>query len=140
MSGGSMDYICWKIEEYSERLADKELMELAKDMAKVFHDAEWWECADIGEGRYRKTVAEFKKKWFEASREERLLHYIDDAVYDLKLALGMGDTCNDCKNFEPVDDYGNCCYCNGRMTHKLDKVCKHFATKVVDDEQSNKPV
>ena len=47
MSGGSMDYISYRIEEYSADLCDHELTDLAKDMAEVYHDAEWWHSGAI---------------------------------------------------------------------------------------------
>ena len=53
MSGGSMDYISYRIEEYSEDLCEHELTDLAKDLAKVYHDAEWWHSGDICEETYR---------------------------------------------------------------------------------------
>lgn len=81
MSGGSMDYISYRIEEYSEDLCDLELADLAKDMAKVYHDAEWWHSGDICEETYRKTVAKFKKKWFGSDRELRLKGYVTE-IFD----------------------------------------------------------
>ncbi len=81
MSGGSMDYICFQIAKYSEDLCDLELADLAKDLAKVYHDAEWWHSGDICEETYRKTVAKFKKKWFGSDRELRLKGYVTE-VFD----------------------------------------------------------
>ena len=48
MSGGSMNYACYTIEEQA-RYLDRELIDIAKDMAKLFHDAEWWHSSDIDE-------------------------------------------------------------------------------------------
>lgn len=65
MSGGSYDYKSYVIEEYyAGRMYDLELDEMMKDLVKVLHDVEWWQSGDIDEEDYRKTVDEFKKKWF----------------------------------------------------------------------------
>ena len=80
MSGGSMNYAYEKIEEFASELCDKEMEELATDMAKIFHDAEWWHSADYGEETYRKSVSVFKKKWLETTRYERLKGYIDEII------------------------------------------------------------
>lgn len=84
MSGGSMDYIGGKIDAYAKDLKDLELIDLARDLAKVFHDAEWWDCGDIGEDDYRKTVSEFKAKWFKVGRDERIMGYIDKIFNEAK--------------------------------------------------------
>ena len=88
MSGGSHDYICYKIEEYCVgEMQDAELNDLMKSLVPVLHDLEWWQSGDIGEEGYRKTVAEFKKKWFHESREERLIDYVDNSIYNLRKDL-----------------------------------------------------
>jgi len=84
MSGGSMDYVCWKIEEWAGSLKDRELTDLAMDLAKVFHDAEWCQSCDIGEDDYRKTVSEFKAKWFNGDRNERITGYIEQIFSEAK--------------------------------------------------------
>lgn len=81
MSGGSMGYICFRMEEYSADLCDLELEDLAKDLAEVYHDAEWWHSGDICEETYRKTVAKFKQKWFGSDRELRLKGYVTE-IFD----------------------------------------------------------
>lgn len=128
MSGGSMDYFSYEMEKYCSELKDKELVELAKDMAKLFHDKEWADSGDTSEGDWNKSVIEFKKKWFEAPREERLLRYIDEAVGELKFTLGLGSMCKDCKNFEDEDkgDYGRCCYHQMYLIHGYEKACERF--------------
>lgn len=73
MSGGAYDYECYRFEEqYTGRMHDAEMNELVKDLYAVLHDVEWWQSDDIGEDSYRKTLREFKKKWFKTDREERL--------------------------------------------------------------------
>ena len=81
MSGGSYNYIYSTLSQECEgQMHDAELNELIKDLCKVLHDLEWWQSCDISEKDYRKTVAEFKKKWFQGSREVRLKGYIDEQL------------------------------------------------------------
>lgn len=85
MSGGSHGYICYRIEEeLCGQMYDAELNDLMKDIVELAHDLEWYDSSDISEESYKKTVAEFKRKWFKAKREDRLKVYIDDAVEKLR--------------------------------------------------------
>lgn len=80
MSGGSYSYMCYRIEyEYVGRMFDDQLDEMMKDLCKVLHDLEWWRSSDFDEDSYRKTVTEFKKKWF----KQRLM-YKDKSNQSLK--------------------------------------------------------
>lgn len=128
MSGGSMNYFYSQMEEYCDRLGDRELNELARDLCKLFHDREWFDSSDYGEGTWNKSVSDFKKKWFETPREERILRYINDAMGEIKFQFGIGDMCKDCNNFkgEKDDSYGDCCFCNGYLAHGYEKACEHF--------------
>ena len=85
MSGGSMNYVCYTIEEQSRHREDRELIDIAKDMAKLFNDAEWWNSSDIDEKDYRETVKWFKDKWLRNGNvDERLRGYIDQIFDDAK--------------------------------------------------------
>ena len=85
MSGGSMNYACYTIEEQARYLEDRELIDIAKDMSKLFHDAEWWHSNDIDEKDYRETVKWFKDKWLRIGNvDERLRGYIDQIFDDAK--------------------------------------------------------
>ena len=85
MSGGSMNYAYCTIEEQAIYLGDRELVDIAKDMAKLFHDAEWWHSSDIDEKDYRETVKWFKDKWLRSEKvDERLRRYIDQIFDDAK--------------------------------------------------------
>lgn len=65
MSGGSCDYICYRIEEtLVGKMNDPVMDELVKDFVGVAHDLEWWQSDDYSENTYRKTVEDFKAKWF----------------------------------------------------------------------------
>lgn len=98
MSGGSYNYICYKLSDECEgRMYDAELDELIKDLAEVLHDLEWWQSADTDEERYRNTVRSFKTKWFIAdARERNLEKIINEKTENLRAELiemigGKGD-------------------------------------------------
>ena len=69
MSGGHYNYMYCRIEdEYVDRMYDSQLNEMMKDLCKLLHDLEWWQSCDTGEDTYRRTVTEFKKKWFKQTK------------------------------------------------------------------------
>lgn len=69
MSGGSYNYVYCQVEnECVGRMFDRQLDEMMKDLVKVLHDLEWWRSSDFDEDSYRKTVTEFKKKWFKQTK------------------------------------------------------------------------
>lgn len=78
MSGGSMNYICYQVEEQADYMGDRELIELVKDVAKLMHDREWYLSADYGEDDWKESARLFKQKWFGSSREERLKPMIEE--------------------------------------------------------------
>lgn len=80
MSGGSMDYVYYHVDEAASMCEDMELAELLRDAALVLHDEEWWRSSDYSEDRYRKTLAEFKDKWFKSNRADRLKGYVDGEI------------------------------------------------------------
>jgi hypothetical protein len=81
MSGGSLNYISYTIEEaLVGKMEDPELNDLVKDVAQLSHDLEWYKSGDTGEDDYKKSVAMFKKKWFKTSRKERLDTLIDQRI------------------------------------------------------------
>ena len=88
MSGGSYSYkFCVVDDYYVGAMYDEELNEMMKDLVKVLHDVEWWQSCDIGEESYRKTVKEFKDKWFNADRGERLKPIIDRRINEVRTEL-----------------------------------------------------
>lgn len=81
MSGGSYDYIYYKLEEECNgRMHDAEMNDLIIDLVEVLYDLEWWQSGDTGEQRYRETLAKFKKKWLNGDRKVRLKTYIDKQI------------------------------------------------------------
>ena len=96
MSGGSHNYVCYKIEEYLVgNMYDKELDDLMKDIVELAHDLEWMDSGDSSV--YPETVKKFKKKWFKSNRTERLKGYIDETISDTKKQLYamIGETDDD---------------------------------------------
>ena len=81
MSGGSYNYIYSRLsDECENRMYDAEMNDLIKDLCEVLHYLEWWQSGDTSEEEYRKTLSEFKKKWFKGDREQRLKGYIDEQI------------------------------------------------------------
>lgn len=88
MSGGSMGYLYANIEDQAVgSMLDPELDDLMADVAKLVQKLEWFTSGDSSEDAYRKTVLEFKKKWFETDPCERLKSYVDQELDKVKKTL-----------------------------------------------------
>lgn len=88
MSGGSCNYICYKIEEeLVGRMEDPELDDLMADIVKLACSLEWYLSADTGRDTYLKDVKEFKNKWLHGDRNARLKSYIDKELSNTKEKL-----------------------------------------------------
>lgn len=88
MSGGSHDYICYKLSNECEgRMYDAEMNDLIKDLCEVLHDLEWWQSGDYSEDQYRETLVKFKAKWLKGDRSNRLRGYIDDQIDAVRCQL-----------------------------------------------------
>ena len=46
MSGGHLNYFCHSLEEHIGDFGDRELDDLVKDLAELFHDREWYLSGD----------------------------------------------------------------------------------------------
>jgi hypothetical protein len=96
MSGGSYEYIYEKVDDwYVGRMFDSELDEMMKDLVPLLHDLEWWQSGDISEEDYRKSVTNFKGKWFRSvpnARISRISNIIENVksqlIRQLDLAAG----------------------------------------------------
>lgn len=136
MSGGSMNYFYLGLEEHQNRLGDRELNDLVHDLAKVFHDREWFESGDISEGEYNKTVMDFKDKWFtDGGTNERREKYIQDAIEELRNDLCMSlSYCKDCAKWtrhEQYENYGKCEKEKTCLTHGYERPCPDFKKREV---------
>lgn len=87
MSGGSMDYVCYQVEDAASMTHDPEFAEMLRDASNVLHDEEWWTSCDTSKKTYLKTLAAFKAKWFCGDRDERLKGYIDKDIDKLREEL-----------------------------------------------------
>ena len=85
-----MDYAYHRISEMADDyVEDKEIKELMNDLSELMHDLEWWLSGDYGKGQYEESLANFKKKWFGESRDERLLKYIEESLDEMKVNLRL---------------------------------------------------
>lgn len=102
------------------------------DIAKLYHDREWYLSGDTGLGKWRKSVMEFKAKWFtKTGRDGRFEKYIHKAVKDLRNDLGLNDhkRCETCKSFTPEQDgYGCCPFHRGCLMNNYE-VCEEWEQK-----------
>lgn len=134
MSGGSLNYFYSQLEEHAGDFGDKELDELVKDLAGLFHDREWYLSADTGVGDWRKARDTFKAKWFtEHGRQERIEAYLAALAKEVRDAFGIGkDYCENCGhwyNSEKHDgEYGDCEKHKGCLWHRLEN-CEEFIAK-----------
>lgn len=85
MSGGSHNYIYNKIDqELVGQMEDIELDDLMKDISYLADGLEWYHSSDISKESYFAMVKEFKAKWFESPREERLKQYVNNKLDDVQ--------------------------------------------------------
>ena len=108
MSGGSLNYFYSQLEDHAGDFDDRELDDLVKDLAQLFHDREWFLSSDTNEGSWRESRDSFKKKWFkDGARQERIEQYLADIRKDVLDSFGLSDEyCKLCKHWtkekEPV--------------------------------------
>lgn len=103
MSGGSMGYLYASIEDQAVGcMMDPELDDLMADVAKLLHDLEWYSSGDYSKDTYRRTVLEFKEKWFQSDRKKRLFGYVNQEIDNLKRTL-----CDMIGDMEVKSDGGN---------------------------------
>lgn len=113
MSGGSLDYFYNSLEEHVGDFGDKELDELVKDLAELFHDREWYLSSDTGIGEWTESMDNFKAKWFTKSgRQKRIEKYLEDLKREVMASFGFEkEYCISCKHWrrwEKSDRYGAC--------------------------------
>jgi hypothetical protein len=70
MSGGSYDYIGFKIRQFADSLRDssstkhrQEFQEILNDLAKAAHDIEWADSADYSQEMADHALNKFFGKW-----------------------------------------------------------------------------
>lgn len=124
MSGGSLNYFYSYLEEHEKDLGDKELNELVHDLAKLFHDREWYLSADTCEGAWNEARDKFKTKWFtEHGRQERIEQYLSEIADEVREMFGISTKyCRDCKHWTPEKDgvYGQCEFADRYLNHRCE--------------------
>lgn len=133
MSGGSLDYFYSRLEEHIGDFKDKELDDLVKDLAQLFHDREWYLSSDIGEGEWDEARDNFKKKWFaEGARQERIEQYLEEVKQEVLQSFGVTNKyCRDCKYWTAPDKnhtYGKCSEHSSCLWHPCD-TCEDWEEK-----------
>lgn len=73
--------------EPSNAFEDKEISELVWDVFELIHDLDWYKSYDTCEETYLKKKEEFKKKWFQTSRKDRIKRIIDETLNETKEEL-----------------------------------------------------
>lgn len=134
MSGGSMNYICYQVEEASRCFNNPQIRELVKDVSKLLHDKEWADSGDYCVGEYNKTEKEFCEKWL-CNHNETLTAIVSNEIEGVRNTLlaciGLGKYCKDCvrwKKEKGESDYGRC---------KEDKWLTHGYEFACDDWSDN---
>ena len=123
MSGGSLNYFYGMLEEHVGDFGDRELDELVKDLATLFHDREWFLSSDTCEGNWNEARDKFKAKWFtETGRQERIERYLSDLTEEVRRSFGIRPKyCKDCGHFTPEkkgSDYGKCDFETRCLMHR----------------------
>lgn len=80
MSGGSMDYACWKVSNIAEMEEDPIIKNLLKDLSDYLHAEEWCRSGDTGKESYEKARKTFKEKWLDTPID--LKPYVDKELSD----------------------------------------------------------
>lgn len=124
MSGGSLGYFYSDLESHVGDFGDRELDDLVKDLAKLFHDREWYLSSDTCEGSWVEARDNFKKKWFAPdSRKDRIDKYLDDIKTEVLKSFGLSDKyCKNCDHWTQEEEegspYGWCDKTKGHMMHR----------------------
>lgn len=122
MSGGHLNYFYSELDDHVGDFGDKELDELVKDLAKLFHDREWYLSADTGIGNWNEARDAFKAKWFTAhGRQERIEKYLAEVTEEVRRSFGISDKyCKACKYWKPDKDslYGRCKFQTCCLAHR----------------------
>ena len=139
MSGGSLDYFYSLLEEHVGDFGDRELDDLVKDMAQLFHDREWFLSGDTCEGSWNEARDRFKKKWFsEVGRRCRIEQYLNDIKEEMLKSFGLSDRyCINCGRWTPEGEtsaYGDCLLKNRCLMHRYES-CGEFVKREVCNDQ-----
>lgn len=129
MSGGHLNYFYLQLEEHVGDFGDRELDDLVKDLAELFHDREWYLSGDTGEGDWREARDAFKAKWFtEYGRRDRIEKYMKQLSSEVFDSFGFGNHCYDCVEWTEEEGsgyYGRCNLNKNCLMHRSEH-CDQF--------------
>lgn len=131
MSGGSLNYFYCELESHIGDFEDKELDDLVKDLAQLFHAREWYLSSDTCEGSWNEARDAFKEKWFkDGARKDRIEKYLTDLKKEVLCSLGLSkEYCQNCKHWEKENSsdskYGNCEFHTTCLMHRSE-TCERF--------------
>lgn len=130
MSGGSLDYFSFQMENHVGDFGDKELDDLMKDLAELHHEREWFVSGDTGEGDWNEARDRFKRKWFsDNGRAARIEKYLAEISKEIRGSFGLALYCRDCANWKQESNmrhFGRCKYKTGYLVHRSDTACNKF--------------
>lgn len=139
MSGGSLNYFYSQLEEHIGDFGDRELDDLVKDLAELFHDREWYLSSDTGEGDWREARDAFKAKWFtEVGRKDRIEKYLKQLSSEVFDSFGFGNYCRDCVEWTARDGneyYGRCNLEKNCLTHRSEH-CEQFEARGISNDRT----
>jgi len=121
MSGGALEYFFGRLEDHVGDFKDRELDDLVKDLAELFHVREWYLSGDTCEGDWRESRDAFKAKWFtKLGRQKRIEKYLDELKEEMLDSLGLNKRyCQTCKHWKPHGGcYGQCEYTTEYLSHR----------------------
>lgn len=95
MSGGSLNYFYNDLEDHVGDFGDKELDDLVKDLAELFHDREWFLSGDTGEGEWREDRDNFK----------HACSFVDFINEQPNADVAEVVRCKNCKHWDRYDEY-----------------------------------
>ena len=130
MSGGSLNYFYTDLKEHVGDFEDKELDELVKDLAELFHAREWYLSADTCKGDWVEARDAFKAKWFtEHGRQERIELYLTEISDEVREAFGISNKrCEKCKHWKEKEGsvyYGKCEFEKTCLMHRSES-CRRW--------------
>lgn len=95
MSGGRFDYkdsalrteiFGWG-DKFTNVFEDREISELVWDVLDLIHDFDWYKSGDTCEETWLKKKKEFKQKWFDTLRKDRIKSIVNKAFEESKNEL-----------------------------------------------------
>ena len=135
MSGGSLNYFYSSLQDHAGDFGDKELNELVRDLADLFHDREWYLSSDTCEGDWNEARDAFKEKWFTAhGRADRIEKYLVEFTDEVRQTFGISNkycqTCAHWKKEERNVRYGKCEFEKHCLMHRSE-CCEKWEKKDV---------